>query len=233
MSSILITDDVSSFRLTLTHDAANDPSSNLTLLYQQTHNTIQKREETIKVNNCLVGQSFMGSHCLRDTSPRAYTIYCYQRPRYVFKGTGQCPEDKVCYDGIYTQNVWMAYCISPNKYGIIPKSRAKTYITKTSTVRIRTGLRPSIGRNMAVEVVLGSDDLNASLFADTLQIEAQSVNELFGAESYHTLPGGIKTCSNCSSVLIQPIPEGTRDIKVSAMLPSGVQGNYYMGLISP
>ena len=86
---------------------------------------------------------------------------------------------------------------------------------------------------MAVEVVLGSDDLNASLFADTLQIEAQSVNELFGAESYHTLPGGIKTCSNCSSVLIQPIPEGTRDIKVSAMLPSGVQGNYYMGLISP
>ena len=62
----------------------------------------------------------------------------------------------------------------------------------------------------------------SAVTADSIQISAQSVHEIFGATSYMTLEGGLTACVQCASVALQPVPARTQSFDIKIVLPPGV-----------
>ena len=61
-------------------------------------------------------------------------------------------------------------------------------------------------------------DNTISVYARSLQIQAQTVDTLHDTQTWRTLVNGSSECANCSSVAIQPVPAGTDRIKVNVIL---------------
>ena len=62
--------------------------------------------------------------------------------------------------------------------------------------------------------VLTGPDSRTSVFAKTLELQAQAFNMVRGKPVWETLKGGTNECGNCSSVSLQPVPQGTKRVLV-------------------
>ena len=83
-----------------------------------------------------------------------------------------------------------------------------------------------------VEAVMTGLDNATSLFAQSLQIQAQTAETLHDVQMWRTLVNGSDECSNCSSVRIQPLPVGTQRVKVNVLLEGAVAvGLLYLATI--
>ena len=69
-----------------------------------------------------------------------------------------------------------------------------------------------------VEAVMTGLDSTTSVYAESLQIQAQTAETLHDTQTWRTLVNGSSECSNCSSIAIQPVPTGTDRIKVNVIL---------------
>ena len=66
--------------------------------------------------------------------------------------------------------------------------------------------------------VLTGPDSRTSVFARSLGIQAQAFNMVKGMQVWETLKGGTNECENCSSVSVQPVPQGTKRVMVCVLL---------------
>ncbi|MCJ1371780.1 hypothetical protein MMC20_002999 [Loxospora ochrophaea] len=194
-------------------------------------------------------------------NPRAYAIRCINHIQYGLLESmttinGACNSNEYCLDVVrnpYLEDESIAYCVSTDKF-------MKTYREQGASIKKRPhGPGPSqqqqqpqynevpgkgictipeeeetsIGPNDVLAIQLAGNDPATILNANHLQLEAQSINELFNAISYTTLPGGVKACSDCSSISIQPVPAATLNIHISLILPVGATGTIYTMWFSP
>ena len=81
-----------------------------------------------------------------------------------------------------------------------------------------------VEKSIAVQMVLTGENPTDMLMAESMQIQAQSVNELFGAVSYTTLDGGLNACQQCSSIGVQLVPARTEHWTLDVLLSPGTSG---------
>ncbi|MCJ1369284.1 hypothetical protein MMC20_000494 [Loxospora ochrophaea] len=78
-----------------------------------------------------------------------------------------------------------------------------------------------------------NNDDGTVLKAQSMQVQAQSVHELFGAASYTTLDGGLGGCVDCSDLALRSIPSRTQSFKVDVGLQDiPANTRLYYGLLS-
>ena len=172
---------------------------------------------------------------------QAYFVYCASHEGLVAPFYGECLETEICVEGRssydadydYDPNYHStAYCQSTSNFVKI----AQTELDKMEEV---AALAASVGNQVQkhgvhalVAAILTTLDGKSALNATFLQIEAQSVKEIFGAKSYTTLPGGLSGCWKCASARVQPIPVGTNFIQLHIVLPVGGSGRLYLPYIN-
>ena len=155
------------------------------------------------INTCPTGWDFVTSYCTRAT-PQSYTLRCNEDDGLaiaVQNYPGTCAPTEICIDGIASSNHPLtAYCVS--SYNFV-KLAAGHYGGQEFAVRISFPPGFASNANLATEVVLsGADDGTVTYQAQHLQIEAQDTNK-------KTLSGGFNQCDSCSSIGIEPWPQGT------------------------
>ena len=76
-------------------------------------------------------------------------------------------------------------------------------------------------------VATGPNDNDVTLmYAQHLEISADSVKELFGAKSYNTL--GLKGCNSCAATGIHPVPAKTMIFGLQAVFAPGARGKIFL-----
>ena len=202
---------------------------------------------------CLnTGGRLIHSECVPEISPRTWRIQCTPGgERYLFGGV--CSRNEVCVD--IANNPFssepIAYCIQVESDLVIQKHTQSTGFPQGSKLPLAApaaagddscanpdGEQPQLsipldGVNEAVGVLLTTDDGNSVVNANFLQIQAETTKELFGAVSNTVMPGGIASCQDCSSVVLQPIPKGVQNLAARFILPIGVSATLYWPYVIP
>ena len=93
----------------------------------------------------------------------------------------------------------------------------------------RPAIFPIMPTMHALAVLTGNDDTK-SLMAQSIQVQARIVKELFGAKLERV--EGLTQCTNCSRITLEPIPKGTTDVAFQVDLPAGEAGYLYADLLS-
>ena len=123
-----------------------------------------------------------------------------------------------------------AYCVSQEDF--VHFSKMELGASFPSVGASEAGL-PSTGvgsSQYALEAILTGLDVTQSLNASRLQIQAQKSLNVHGHILWSTLPGGSSQCSNCGSVGIDPVPDGTQSIALDLVMELGVSaGNLFLG----
>ena len=143
---------------------------------------------------------------------------------------GSCAEHEMCVGGARStgkwpfQLPWFSYCVSMSNFVQI----ADDQISTTAT----TAFQKSDTSAYAVEAVVTGVDNVTSLFAQSMQIQAQTYDFSFNPGAWRTLANGSSQCSKCASIDIEPIPVGTQRFKVDVVLQSAtVVGLLYLASI--
>ena len=170
---------------------------------------------------------FSRSWCTPEINPQAYTLSCLDllsANDLSFDIPSRCASHEICIDGnrfldfdngpLYLT----AYCVSTNNFVTLAQGFAEKEAFQNYDPPIRDK------GQTAIEAKLTGLDITSSVVATSLRIRAQSVKELFGSELHTTLPGGIEACTNCTNVVLQPVPVGTQRVQVDAVLPTLVEG---------
>ncbi|MCJ1370602.1 hypothetical protein MMC20_001815 [Loxospora ochrophaea] len=188
---------------------------------------------------------------------QTYVIDCWRRPPLTHQGghykrNWRCVDEEVCIDlPRSATGGLMAACVSTNDwqetYELPSSSSSGSSRSSAQWVWLShdsaSSLTPrdfssSIEECPATnEIPIPSDqafvvrfmgvDETMVLNATQLNLQAQSVHEIFGAMSYTTLEGGVSTCSNCSQASLYPVPAGAQAISASLVLPAGVTGKLF------
>ena len=84
----------------------------------------------------------------------------------------------------------------------------------------------------ALEAILSAPDLHTSVKASSFRIRAQRSQNVHGHVDWQTLPGGLSQCTDCSSLEINPVPDGTQSIALDIVMAAGVKaGTLLLGSI--
>ncbi|MCJ1374407.1 hypothetical protein MMC20_005639 [Loxospora ochrophaea] len=183
---------------------------------------------------------FVGSRCRPDIDKRTYEMW-----RDVPAGSvgvryqlASCQPNEMCVGpNVYNTEVGsenVASCIpDPQYYEELHKKEGQANVQTCANPGTAAAgsaqQRAGAGQNSqaAVGISLTDEDGLEPRTAAFLQIEAQSENELFGATTYTTLPGGVHACEQCSSIGIYPLPKGTQRLHASYQLAGSDQVRMY------
>ena len=82
-----------------------------------------------------------------------------------------------------------------------------------------------------MEAILTGQDITQSLNASSLEIQAQKSLNVHGHILWSTLPGGSSHCTECGTVSVDPVPEGTQRVALSVVVMDVgvVAGNLFLG----
>ncbi len=129
-------------------------------------------------------------------------------------------------EGYYASIVW---CVSQENFVQIAKLLANG---RSTGVLVQTGFRPAVGQQYSVKAVLASSDSRTPLAAQSLEIEAQTADKVGNVQAWRTLNAGDNQCSNCASVGILSVPDGTKRTKTHIEVKSGtVDGLLYLASV--
>ena len=156
----------------------------------------------------------------------------------VFPRYGSCAQTEVCIEGTralpepsdwaqqYHQDAWLglykvAYCVNVENFVRIAQDGLADAdgAGEVETVYFH---QQSQQPNATVEAVVTSLDNKTSVFAQRLEVEAQTADGAFGTQIWRTLVNGSSGCENCSSVDLAPFPIAAKRIKVDVVLPAAV-----------
>ena len=82
---------------------------------------------------------------------------------------------------------------------------------------------PISQQQVIVEAGLVGLGNSSGIFAQSLDINAQTAETAFNTPIWHTLVNGSRECENCSSVGLSPSPRGAKRIKVDVVLPPNIK----------
>ena len=120
----------------------------------------------------------------------------------------------------------MAYCISGDAYMLIIDSVKVGTVSAMQDPLMRAILGQTSG---GVVATLAGLDGESVLAADSLNIQAQSRHSMYGTDIWGTLPGGVKQCADCNSLVLQPVPAAAQRLHVDFVLPkTSVGGRLYL-----
>ena len=127
----------------------------------------------------------------------------------------------------------MAFCIGLEGFIRYPIGQTKTPIVRHISGLSQIGLPPTgVGSSQyTLEAILtDSVDTGRLLNASSLSLQAQKAINVHGRISWQTLPGGMGSCTDCSSLSVGPVPDGTQSVAVDVMLEPGVMaGSLLLG----
>ena len=184
---------------------------------------------------------FAASECVPERSLQAYEVNCTQIPptygqeRTLRKISGECAEDEICYDNVIfigAQASDFAICMHEDLVSDSSSDEDPAQQPVEDIPDIDLGLANEEEGVQGIEVLLQAAEMVDSCLsssegscgtngirAESMQIAAQSVNEIFGARSYSTLDGGLSSCTSCSSLALRPIPSRTQYFRLTIDLP--------------
>ena len=191
------------------------------------------------INDCPRSQIFVSSRCLPDISAKAYEITCSRRhygdASSVVHTTsaGYCAANQICLQPI--RQLEVAYCVDYTKPITIPQISKTDGSPMWNNVQqvVDSGDGPA-GSLQFISAALTGSDSQASVFARSLGIQAQAFTMVGGKRIWETLNGGTNECVNCSSVGVQPIPQGTKRVLVNMVLETmGATALLYVEKVTP
>ena len=188
------------------------------------------------LNSCPTGWTFVRSYCKQWESPRAYFVQClpYEGISQPWaRGiTGSCAPNELCMDseiGGSFQDA--ALCISQDAF----YKKAFTKMNESPSVSVaasEAGL-PSNGLHSsqyALEALLTSSDTQLLINASSMRLQAKKSVNIHGWDMWFPLPGGSSQCTNCGSISVDAVPDGTQMIAVDVILEAGTgAGNIFLG----
>lgn len=77
---------------------------------------------------------------------------------------------------------------------------------------------------MAFEAVLTGQNMNESIFAESLRMSAQTLDMSNNVHHWRSQVGGTTGCRDCARILIAPVPERTQRIVMNIVLKAGAAG---------
>ena len=123
----------------------------------------------------------------------------------------------------------MAFCIDLGSFmkfaQVVLNPSEMTDNTKAS-IGSGSGSDPASPLNSlySVEAVMTGTDSHQTLYASSIDIQAQKYNLVHDIPLWQTLEGGASQCSDCASVGIDRLPYGTQRISVNTTFPAGTTG---------
>ncbi|MCJ1375192.1 hypothetical protein MMC20_006426 [Loxospora ochrophaea] len=235
------------FKITNPDGTPADPSS-FTIHHAFNPPSPQKRDSQpapIALTSCPPGERFLTSFAERSLSPQNYRIQCQDISDTSITNIieGACDYNAVVFDGILTPFSTPEQPISPT-YRAAYCYSTEYFMPVEGNGSIEATLDPSVWTSdIAIEAVLTGVDVTQVLMAAEMEIEAQEADEQpdtsaggggFLLHATKTLAGGYNACMDCSSVGIQPVPNGSAQVEVSTKLKEGSpHGRLYLGAIIP
>ncbi|KAL8832130.1 MAG: hypothetical protein Q9191_000452 [Dirinaria sp. TL-2023a] len=191
------------------------------------------------IRDCPAGHDFLWSRCSRFHSLQQWSLVC--RPgQGVAHGNslhwGECRPDEICIEGrsavhvesegYYASTAW---CIEQNNFIPLAKLLANGRSTGGS---VEKGFQQAIGKQFSVEAVLADSDSRTPLKAQSLEIQAQTADMVGNVHAWRTLNAGDNQCSNCASVGLLRVPDGTQRVKAHVEVPPGtMNGLLYLASV--
>ena len=107
----------------------------------------------------------------------------------------------------------------------------QTSSTSVTTSQVGIPLRRIGSSHYAVEAILTSLDFHTSTNASSLKLQAQRAQNVQGHWNEQTLPGSSQ-CTNCSSLSVDPVPDGTQSFTLEVVMAVGTTvGSILLGSI--
>ena len=191
-----------------------------------------KRSLSRAANICPPNQrysAFWYSQCNRSVSPQAYSVVCLPPENegglHAFEFRifdGHCAPSEFCVDSHLDGQTSTAFCISGHDFFLYAQKKT----TEANTVGSASlGIPATDQPSYAVEALLTASNLQKSIFAASLNIQAQRIINVHGTPLWQPLGGGTNQCSNCASIGLDAVPDGTQRFSVNAVLPAGVSAS--------
>ena len=186
----------------------------------------------------------MGSMCSRHVSAVAYTITCgNDKTGNIERTPGECEESEICVDGVNWRNFnfmyhglrHTAYCVSMNNFVEIAIERTKAAQKDASAVEASSGVRPGMPQaGYAMEAVMTGLDHKTSIFTQSLNMQAQTLDVDKNTHVWRTLDRGTTQCTDCSSLAMESLPIGTQRVKVDVVMKAATAvGLLYLTSVAP
>ncbi|MCJ1371894.1 hypothetical protein MMC20_003114 [Loxospora ochrophaea] len=171
------------------------------------------------VNSCPTGASFYKSFCEPPSAYRPWALLCLREHRAGFiLVRGQCAEDEICFtlveevgsaQAAVLSNTVRAYCVSvpnpPESSPVDPKALPGGLDPNPVDLPNLFGFAEK-GSLRSVRATVTSGDQHTCLTTSHIQVAAQRERELFGAQSWTTLDGGLAACEDCCAVELSAVP---------------------------
>lgn len=187
-----------------------------------------KRDMSRAQNICPAGRTFLWSRCFRARGAQAYGIVCQSQDPEPIRSlfAGSCEANEICTDGRPDYRFQeqghadqTAWCVSHLNFVRVVMGMGAGKDSATLT----TEFHPSHASDYTVEAILTDLDGRVLVDAEDMAIRAQASKTIGNVESWGTLVGGDDRCTNCSTVELFTVPNGTKRIKVRVELQPGVE----------
>ena len=215
-------------------DTATERTSRLDTI--QFH-TKQKRNSR-EIRECPSYYIWVASECRHQIHPQRYLNRCIWNglptnpariPLAVMTFLGNCEPDEFCVEGGSASSK-RAFCVSGDDLmqWIISNS-PKNIVAPAPQVGL-----PSTSKGASqysLDALLTGSNTLQTINATSLRIQAQKRVNVHGNFVTQTLPGGTVECTNCASVSLDPVPDGTQSISVDLVVEE--VATLHLGSIKP
>ncbi|MCJ1259021.1 hypothetical protein MMC24_006855 [Lignoscripta atroalba] len=195
-----------------------------------------KRDASRPLNDCSPlgpGYTFAASVCTTHGTAQSYRIICYrpgeQEGGVVFPLRGECNENEICVDGptvgTHTWAPGTAYCVS--------KSNFIKLIRTGTTEEGQVGFDQPEGSTplQAAEAVLTGPDGKSSVQANRIDLHALKFDTCFPGGTWRAVVNGTKSCQDCSSLDMSPIPPGTKRLNALVSVKPMTEAFLYLATV--
>ena len=236
----------SPFDIRITDTAGNDLSKQIDIIHHRSLLSTNHRHEKRarwRTIPAPAGLELIDSYCRRSISLEAYELRCRNPTDRSFVSVhGTCPPGEVCFqisslDQPGTEERrYKAMCVSRHGFTYLhPDSPSSSSSSSTDGESENVGASqvglPATGvgsSQYALEAILSAPDLHTSVKASSFKIRAQKSRNVHGHVGWQTLPGGLSQCTDCSSLGIDPVPDGTQNIALDIVMAAGVKAGTLM-----
>ncbi|KAL9575979.1 MAG: hypothetical protein Q9212_007502, partial [Teloschistes hypoglaucus] len=209
----------------ITNSTGHELYGTLAIFYHQdtAGSRLSKRDVSRPIRACPRDRDFVLSWCNRLQSVRQWSVMCRSqdrdpRARSVYRG--ECGQHEICMDGRsvashgshgpLSNHASTAYCVSQQNFVSIATLLDNGKATGAS---VQSAFHPAEKQQYSVGAVLARQGSETPLEVQSLEIQAQTSDLIGNVETWRTLNAGDSQCSNCASLGLLEVPEGTRRIK--------------------
>lgn len=114
-----------------------------------------------------------------------------------------------------------AWCVSQDSFVSLAKLLENGRVTGAS---IQSAFHSSKGQQYSVGAVLARQGSQTPLEVQSLEMQAQTFDLIGNVETWRTLNAGDSQCSNCASLGISRVPDGTKRIKTHVEVKESTVG---------